>query len=129
MNDDSIRLWIPGRPVPYQRTRPRHGGGVIDDPRYAEWKRTARVTMLGNRRRLDDGTQTIVEIVVESDGVTAQFTPWDGERMRPKHVRGDIDNYTKAVLDAVQRAGRNPFPRGVIDDDRHVVAVTTRFAP
>lgn len=79
--------------------------------------------------RLKPDVPVVAEIVVESDAIYVSIAPWEGERMRPKHIRGDIDNYTKAVLDAIQRSGRQPFAAGPINDDRDVIAVTTRFRP
>lgn len=125
-----IEFIIPGRPVPYARTRPRPGGGFIDDERYAQWKHDARIHVMTQRpQRLKPDVPVIAEIVVESDAIHVSIAPWEGERMRPKHIRGDLDNHVKAVLDTIQRAGRQPFHAGPINDDRDVIAINARFRP
>ena len=43
------------------------------------------------------------------------------ERVRPKGLSGDIDNLSKAVLDALQKDG------GAYTDDRLVQALDARF--
>lgn len=125
-----IVLEIPGRPVPYQRTRTGARGGRFDDPRYRDYKTLVRqITMLERFDPFPDGTQVSAEIVVSADALTVELVPWEGERMRPKHIRGDLDNYVKAAMDSLQRNGRHGFPAGPFDDDRNLIAVRARFRP
>lgn len=60
-------------------------------------------------------------IDVMEDGV--EVGVWtEHEKMRPKGVRGDIDNYAKAVLDVLQESG-------VIENDRQVQRLVVGFNP
>ena len=120
-------VWL-GKPVPWKRTL-GSGNRRYTHPEYRAWKddfgwaaKQAHVGEPWNH-------PTSVWIVVAPDGVRARFTPaWIGEDCvfapaaeRPKGLRGDLDNYVKAVLDSVQGI--------VIEDDRLIVAIVAAFVP
>lgn len=119
------RAWfaLPGRPVPYSRTTTATGpGGAhrrILPARYRDWRtKAAGVFNLTRRGRTFDGPVAI-DVVVFADRILTRITAVDTRR--PTNVRGDLDNYAKAVLDAAQSGN-------VIANDRQVVALTARFA-
>ena len=119
------RAWfaLPGRPVPYSRTTTATGpGGAhrrILPARYRDWRtKAAGVFNLTRRGRTFD-EPVAVDVVVYPDRVLVRFTP-AGDLTR-NTLRGDLDNYAKAVLDAAQSGN-------ILTNDRHVVALTARFA-
>lgn len=105
---------IPLRPRP--ASRPRFGQGrTYHDADYERWLDAAAWHMT----RLPKHSGPVeVSIVVHADRFSFEVTPC--ERSRPTGVRGDIDNFAKAVLDAAERAG-------VFGNDRQVQALTIRF--
>ena len=124
------RIFIPGRPVPYPRSsiNPRTGRRVTPR-RYRDWLRSAAWTIQQSDLRRDLRGPVRAHITVHTDGVDVEIVelPNIGEegRARPKHLRGDLDNYAKAVLDAAQfKIGGGS---GWIDDDRQVVRLWASF--
>ena len=121
---------VRSRPVPWARTAtvrsPRGGPDRRITPhRYRTWKRSAVEILAGAAgwRTFDPASALEVEITVYPDGVTVDLSPtrFDlGYLDRRAGLRGDIDNYAKAVLDALQDAD-------VIADDRQIVALSVRF--
>lgn len=109
-----VRIVIPGRPVPFQRARSQ-GGQRYNDPRYADWKDRAGWLMKAARVRFDGPVAVTVEVTAGGLGVAFS----EADRVRPKGVRGDLDNYLKAVLDAANRI--------VYEDDRQVVGALVEF--
>ncbi len=141
----SLRLFIPGDPIPKGRPRARvqQGGGkafaqIYTDPRTREWEDHVEAQVkrqLLILEQIDDGQELVL--------------PWDGRVIAslrfnvprpasyPKSVtlplkaRGDVDNLAKSVLDAVQNAGVFANDRLVTDllsfrryaDDQHPVGV------
>lgn len=121
---DTIYITIPAGPVPYSRTatvtNPTTGKRVRVLPaRYRAWRTTARDAIAILRRGRTITGPVHVDVVVGPDSTVCRFTPVPD--LRPKGIRGDLDNYAKAVLDAAQAGG-------VIGDDRQVVSLTARFA-
>ena len=120
---DVTRLWLPGRPVPYDRAvtavNRRTGRPMrVHSQRYRDWRSTAAEAAWFAART----TWTVpvgVWVGVEPDRVEVVITPHT--TTRPKGIRGDIDNYGKAVLDALQQGG-------VLADDRLVETLTVTFA-
>jgi len=117
--------WL-GKPVPWKRTS-GSGKRRYTEPAYRAWKDSfgwaAKAAHEGNPWN----ESCAVAIQVASDGVKAVFVLLSTETglvlspivERPKGVRGDIDNYVKAVMDSVQKI--------VITDDRLIVAVYASF--
>lgn len=118
-------LWL-GKPVPWKRTL-GSGKRRYTDPVYRAWKEQFGWAA----KSAHDGPvwdwPTIVGIQIAPDGVRALFVPlgvdvkFDSVPIveRPKGLRGDIDNYLKAINDSVQGI--------VIVDDRLIVAVRAAF--
>lgn len=91
-----IEAWIPGKPVPWQRTR----NGRRTDERYGAWKDLAAGVML--QARMPDGKlegPVAARATVKPGGIAVVFYNVDYLE-RPRGLRGDLDNYVKGVLDA-----------------------------
>lgn len=133
---DMVVLGVGRRPMPFQRTRILKGR-PIQDQAYRAWKQAAAlelrsqwvgspvecavwvdVTVHPDRADVVLSGSPLRYSVGVADGEAAQSgrkaTAWRGG------LRGDLDNYVKAVLDAMQDAG-------VIGDDRQVVGLAARF--
>ena len=116
---DTTTVVHPGRPVPWKRTG-GSGKRRYTDPRYRQWKTEFQWAAKLAHQQPVFTTPVAVVLFVATDGVIAQVTPireWAGMASpyigdRPKHVRGDLDNYCKAVGDALQTV--------VVKDDRLV---------
>lgn len=114
-------FWLPWTPMP--APRPRAGRGGVHNPQaYTDWKdNIAWDIKLRSRQSNGDFGDVPVEVnlmlyptaaalqIVEAD-------PNDGRDTTRRRLKGDIDNYLKAYLDALQHSG-------VIVNDRQVVAV------
>ncbi len=122
-SDEHTRLWMPGRPVPYDRAvsaiNRRTGRPMrVHSQRYRDW-RTVAAQAARYAARTTWADPVGVWVGVEADRVEVVITPHTATR--PKGVRGDIDNYAKSVLDALQQGG-------VLADDRLVETLTVTFA-
>lgn len=104
---------IPGFPIAFARPGQTPGGRRYTPASYAEWKQKAVAHMrLVNRvPRIGIGPVRAV-ITVHSDMLAISLEATE-EPTRPKGIRGDLDNYVKAALDAAQDAAW-------ITDDRQV---------
>lgn len=107
------RLWIPGKPVPWQRTR----GNRSTEPRYGAWKEAAGWEMRSQWREAPLTEAVAISISVADSGIEVIFS--ESHLDRPRGVKGDLDNYVKAILDAAQGV--------VIQDDRQVRELGARF--
>lgn len=123
-------ITLSGRPIAYPRTRRSATTGVpILTPQYRQWLRTAGYEIRsainrGDLEGLGDAPVSI-ELIVDSDEILVSIRPLaDTLQYRPKHLRGDLDNYAKSVLDAAQL----PLA-GWINNDRQVVRLLARFSP
>lgn len=113
---------IPGQPVPYDRaiTTTNHHTGKpmrVHSPRYRGWRSQARLDLFRQGGRYD----AAVAVTIEISPTGCRLTIEPATTTRPKGLRGDVDNYAKACLDALQSAE-------IINDDRQVVSLTVRFA-
>lgn len=118
-------LWL-GKPIPWKRTL-GSGKRRYTNPVYGAWKDDFGWAA----KQAHDGepwdTPTVVRILVAPGGVQARFTPATPGPVvhtvevvrRPKGIRGDLDNYVKAVLDSVQKI--------VVKDDRLIVGISAGF--
>lgn len=106
-------LWIPGKPVPWQRTR----GGRSTEPRYGAWKTAAAWEMRSQWSGPPLNESVGITLSVTDSGIEVLL--YESHLERPKGVRGDLDNYVKGVLDAAQGV--------VIEDDRQIREVGARF--
>ena len=72
--------------------------------------------------------EVVAEVIVRPGSISIDLTP--AVPSRPKGIRGDLDNYVKAALDACQAAnlaGGGRSANSWILDDRQVVAIEARF--
>lgn len=94
---DEVTVVVPGRPVP--KGRPRLGTRVFTPDRTREFEERVAWYCRAARVRLRD---RVVEVTIELHTRTP--------------LRGDIDNYAKAVLDGLQKGE-------AIADDRQVASL------
>ena len=107
-------------PVPWQRTR----GGYrseqrYSERRYAEWK--TAFAAVARAALIDAGPidgPVSLEVEVRPSGVSVSVRPVSGGR--PAGLRGDADNYLKAVADGLELAG-------VYANDAAVTVATVRL--
>ena len=117
---DVETIWIPGKPVPFGRPVGGAVGRYHNPANYAVWKEAAGYKIKADKTMSFDGPVSVM-VGVWADGVSLMVgeTPKDA---RPEGVRGDLDNYVKAVLDAAQDGG-------LISDDRMVHSIVAQFLP
>lgn len=103
-------LWIPVRAVPKERPQIGSKGAYYSD-RYTSF-RQAVAQHLARSGPLPDQLSNPVslEASFQTEGFHLQLRPllgWNGGAsvVRPKHVRGDLDNLIGGVMDALQDAG------------------------
>lgn len=119
---------IDGKPITWARPVDRQGGtvrGRFTPEPYKSWKDKAAVTFQAEAklRRFPAGAELAVAVDVYADRVEVRVSALDAlDSRRPAGVTGDVDNYAKAVLDALQAAG-------TIADDRAVIDLRVRFRP
>lgn len=115
---DRVELWVPGRPVPAARPRVVNGHAYTPQ-RYRDWKSGAAFRLrTGTTARFDGPVSVQVRVGADGVEVAVESVP----PSRPKGVRGDVDNYVKAALDAL-------VDSGVIGDDVSVQSVCGAFLP
>lgn len=124
----SLQASIPGRPVPWARAtsgadsrtgRPRR----FTPTAQKAWGRLAADALAAHARwrHLDGEVAVTVTVRPDRVDVSAVSLHTDDKR-RPRGLPGDIDNYAKAVLDALTESG-------VLADDRQVVSLEIHFDP
>lgn len=142
-----MRVHIPGKPIPYPRSGGSGARRYTPGP-FRDWIELAAKAIAETEGvELGISTPVAVEVVVSLSGVhvdleilgrrggdststslwidLANSAPFE----RPKGLRGDLDNYAKAVLDALQWRDENPIaPPGWIIDDRQVVVLVAWFS-
>lgn len=91
-------------------------------PEYREWQKTAAAKLSALAGFGEIRGQVSVEVVVGPRETRVSVWSVEGQGARPKGVTGDLDNYAKAILDALQH-GDHP----VIRNDQQVVALSVRF--
>lgn len=120
----SFEIEILGKPIVWARTTTTPEGKQVTPTRYRAWKRdAAEVLQAGAAYRTFSG-EVNVDIELHPDRVTVAVQALDDEDQRRAGtgIQGDVDNYAKAVLDALQYAG-------VLNDDRDVAQLTIRIHP
>lgn len=118
----SLRAIIPGRPIAFARTATTAAGVRVNPTRYRRWKADAAqlLAVAGRYRRMHG--EVTVALTVHRNGLAVTVEAVDKPLLRPEGIIGDLDNYTKAVLDALVDAG-------ILGDDRQVVALEVVFDP
>ncbi len=111
---------VTGLPVGFARTR-GDGAGRYNPTRYTIWKDGAGVIAQGIRRGRPQLEGPVgIELVVTPAGIVFEVWETAVPKTRGKRLRGDLDNYAKAIIDALQ---------GVLyENDRQVETITVRFA-
>jgi Holliday junction resolvase RusA-like endonuclease len=112
---------VVGPPAPFARTRGTLGGVRYNPAKYTTWKDAAGVIAQGIRRGRPKLEGPVgIELVVTPAGLV--FEVWEIAVPETRGtLRGDLDNYAKAIIDALQ---------GVLyENDRQVETITVRFAP
>ena len=113
---------IPGTPIAFARPGQTPSGKRYTPANYGDWKQKAVGYMRMVNRVPRIGTGPVQAIVtVRSNQLAIALTPVEAPG-RPKGIRGDLDNYVKAALDAAQDAGW-------IADDRQITQLVAEFMP
>lgn len=116
----STAVTVPNPPTTNQLYRNRRGGRA-KTTRYMTWLRAAGwIAKAQNPEHVPGPVR--IELDVGEKETTIRVFPT--EKTRPKGVRGDQDNYVKAIFDLL---GTNGEGIGVIDDDRMVQAHSVRW--
>lgn len=111
-----IRLEIPGRPVPWQRVRTNQGR-FFTPKETREYEEAVAWICKAQRERLGE-TPCDIEIELHEDKAIVIVTPRPDEPKRK--LKGDVDNYAKAILDGMQKGG-------LMKDDRQVNSLRLSF--
>lgn len=125
LSTESLEATIKGKPIAWARAADRgRGGGRYTPEPYASWKAlAAEVLAFSARYRELKGEVTIqIDLFPDRVEVKAQALEPTDARRAPTGLTGDIDNYAKAVLDALQKAG-------TIADDKAIAELRIRFRP
>jgi len=111
-----MRLVLPIEPCAAARPRVT-SKGVFYPPKYQAWLEAAR--LLARQAWHDEllGGPVRVAVSFQADRIVVEVGRSDC--VRPKGVRGDVDNLCKAVLDCLSGV--------VFFDDRQVVELTARM--
>lgn len=121
LTPEASPIWLPGRPVPFTRTDSAgRSGRRYTAPKYRGWLNAAAWEIRAQAGDRLDGP-VAVSVLVCPNGIGVGLSPLT-ERVRPVGIRGDLDNYGKAVLDALQKGH-------AIGDDRQVEAIRFAFHP
>lgn len=92
---------IPMEPMPYKRARRGKGKSVYVPEEYQEWKSEVGL-LIRNQMKLEQEQPAQspghLTIRLRRDSFQIQLLTWPPHR--PKGMRGDLDNYIKAILDA-----------------------------
>lgn len=113
--ETAIRLWLPGRPRAWTRTRGR-GSGRFNDPGYATWLEETGWRLRSEVREPLTG-QLAVDVEFFEDGTSLVVS--ESSRSRPTKQRGDLDNLVKGLLDAGNKV--------VWNDDKQVSIIRAQF--
>lgn len=125
---DTLNASILGRPVAWPRTTV-----VLDDqgvPRshnpkaYREWKTeaAAKLAAFAGYRTFTGEVSVVVDVTRGGLSIQVQGLDREDPRRSPTGLTGDVDNYAKAALDALQASA-------VLGDDAQVSELTVRFRP
>ena len=111
------RFVLPIEPMPAARPRARRGGHGYYPPRYASWLEAASL-LARNAWRAEPVTEPVhLTVVFEAARILVMVRPSDAERGA---IKGDLDNLTKSLADALTRGG-------VLGDDSQVVELSARM--
>lgn len=114
-------LWVPGRPVPKARPRMTRRGRVYTPKRTLDYE--ASIAQAAH----DAGVPVIdapIELAMDFyvDGAFIQC--WEIDTPTSGPLVGDIDNYSKSLIDGLQKNRYGQSGYGPIPNDRQVVRIT-----
>jgi Holliday junction resolvase RusA-like endonuclease len=110
---------VPIKPKPFHRVW-SNGTQRFNSPSYTEWKTQVgwliKAAMTKGRVERFDGPVSLAVVVGPES-----FVVWirSADEPRPRGLKGDLDNYVKAILDAANQV--------LFADDVQVVTVAARF--
>lgn len=114
----AFTLHVPGRPVPKQRPKVGHGRGYTP-PETVEYENRVRAAWIAaGAPRLEGQLRATIELTPDGATVTVEEIP-----VAKSKLRGDADNYAKAILDAIQNHTDRKtkiVDEGAYKDDRQV---------
>lgn len=108
--DGACTVFLFCEPVPASRPRVRRYGGVYYGKRYTEWREFAERYLPRVEKTYEGMIHVEMEIVCSPP-----------KTVKRSHPRGDIDNYIKAMLDAM--TGTKDNPKGYWLDDDQIVSM------
>lgn len=109
---DSFTLWVPGKPKTKQRPRLGKGKRAFTPVETVEEeKRIAAAWALAQGTIFRGPVYVEVDYYKDGQEITVSEVDWTSP------LRGDVDNYLKLTMDALQRAG------AALQDDKKVMAL------
>jgi Holliday junction resolvase RusA-like endonuclease len=116
-----VEAEIPGRPIAWARTADANGRRITP-ARYRAWKELAvgHLAIASRFRRMTGEVSIVIDL--HPDRVAVKVAALDELRRPGTSIAGDVDNYAKAVLDALQAAN-------VLGDDKQATEVLVRINP
>lgn len=119
-----VEAIIRHRPIAWARAANKNGGGRFTPEPYRSWKSLAAqvIAFSARYRELKGEVSITIDLYADRTELRAvALEPTDGRRPGTG-LTGDIDNYAKAVLDAMQAAE-------TIADDIAIAELHVRFRP
>lgn len=110
------------RPIAWARAGTDPNGRRFTPKRYQAWKDRAVPQLQASAKLRRFPGEVAVAIDVFPDRTEVRISAIEPEDRRRQTLRGDVDNYAKAVLDALQDAG-------TLTDDHQVADLRVRFRP
>jgi Holliday junction resolvase RusA-like endonuclease len=104
-----IQLEIPGRPVPWQRVQTNQGR-FFTPQKTRDYEEIVAYIARAKREKIGD-VPCDVSIELYEDKAIVTLTPRPDAKKRK--LKGDVDNYAKAILDGLQKGQ-------MLEDDRQV---------
>ena len=120
--DKHYVLRVPVKPKAMPRPRAKPGQKAYYPQAYQEWRERAGLHLRSVWNRAKGRTvEGPVSVTIHLD--TDEFTVWFGtvDVERVKGLRGDVDNYGKAVLDLM-------VDQGLIENDSQVTVLNVGFS-
>jgi Holliday junction resolvase RusA-like endonuclease len=111
-----IRLEIPGRPVPWQRVRTNQGR-FFTPQATRDYEEAVAMLCRATRESLGE-TLCSIDIELYPTKAIVTITPLPDEPARK--IKGDVDNYAKAILDGLQKGQ-------MIENDKQVTELRVSF--
>jgi len=111
-----MRIVFETKPFPKERPRATKQGRVFTPTKTIKYERELKELFRKQFPEHEPFTEPVnIEVDVAVDKICVEITKVDH---KPKGMRGDLDNYVKAIMDALNGEA--------FEDDRQVVEITAR---